>query len=58
MLRHGFDMPAQATAIERAVDAVLERGMRTPDLATGAATESPADTAAITDSVLAELRSG
>src|SRR5215212_2516569 len=33
MLRHGLEMPQQADAIERAVDAVLERGLRTPDLA-------------------------
>jgi 3-isopropylmalate dehydrogenase len=33
MLRHGFDMPEDAESIETAVDAVLERGLRTPDLA-------------------------
>jgi 3-isopropylmalate dehydrogenase len=33
MFRYGFDMPEQATAIEEAVDAALERGLRTPDLA-------------------------
>jgi len=33
MLRHGMDMPDQASAIETAVDAALERGLRTPDLA-------------------------
>jgi 3-isopropylmalate dehydrogenase len=33
MLRHGLDMPDQASAIEAAVDAALERGLRTPDLA-------------------------
>jgi 3-isopropylmalate dehydrogenase len=33
MLRYGFDMPEEAAAIEEAVDAVLERGLRTPDLA-------------------------
>jgi 3-isopropylmalate dehydrogenase len=40
MLRHGLGMPEEANAIEGAVDAVLERGLRTPDLA-AAATETP-----------------
>jgi 3-isopropylmalate dehydrogenase len=35
MLRHGLDMPAEATAIEAAIERVLERGLRTHDLATG-----------------------
>ena len=33
MLRHGLGVPDQASAIEAAVDAALERGLRTPDLA-------------------------
>ena len=33
MLRHGLDMPDAASAIDAAVDAALERGLRTPDLA-------------------------
>ena len=33
MLRHGLGMPSEAAAIEEAVEAVLDRGMRTPDLA-------------------------
>jgi len=33
MLRHGLGVPDQASAIEEAVDAALERGLRTPDLA-------------------------
>ena len=33
MLRHGLDLPDEAEAIEAAVDAALERGLRTPDLA-------------------------
>ena len=33
MLRHGVDMPREAAAIELAVDAALEQGQRTPDLA-------------------------
>jgi 3-isopropylmalate dehydrogenase len=35
MLRHGLGMPDDATRIEVAVDAVLEQGLRTPDLASG-----------------------
>ena len=35
MLRHGLDRPDDAARIEAAVDAVLERGLRTPDLARG-----------------------
>ena len=33
MLRHGLDRADDAARIEAAVDAVLERGLRTPDLA-------------------------
>jgi 3-isopropylmalate dehydrogenase len=33
MLRHGLGRPEDADAIEAAVDAVLEKGLRTPDLA-------------------------
>ena len=32
MLRHGLDRPDEAAAVEAAVDAALERGLRTPDL--------------------------
>ncbi len=35
MLRHGLERPTEAAAIEAAVDAVLERGLRTPDLVRG-----------------------
>jgi 3-isopropylmalate dehydrogenase len=35
MLRHGLGRPDDAVRIEDAVDAVLERGLRTPDLAGG-----------------------
>jgi 3-isopropylmalate dehydrogenase len=37
LLRHGFDRSGDAERIEAAVDAVLERGLRTPDLAEGGA---------------------
>jgi isocitrate/isopropylmalate dehydrogenase len=33
MLRHGLARPEDAEAVEAAVDAVLEKGLRTPDLA-------------------------
>ena len=32
MLRHGLDRPADADRVEAAVEAALERGLRTPDL--------------------------
>ncbi len=53
LLRHGLDRPDDATRIESAVDAVLDSGLRTPDLA-GAA-EASVGTAEITDAVLREL---
>ena len=64
MLRHGLDRADAAEAIEEAVDAVLERGMRTPDLAwVGSETPPMSDlpgeievgTEEITEAVLAEL---
>jgi 3-isopropylmalate dehydrogenase len=53
MLRHGLDRAADAERIEAAVDAVLERGLRTADLAL--AGESTVGTGEITDAVLAEI---
>jgi 3-isopropylmalate dehydrogenase len=41
MLRHGLEMPEPAAQIEAAVDAVLERGLRTPDLAGGTVAPPP-----------------
>jgi 3-isopropylmalate dehydrogenase len=35
MLRHGLDREGDATRVEAAVDAALERGLRTPDLGGG-----------------------
>ena len=32
MLRHGFEMEAEAAAVESAVDRALAEGLRTPDL--------------------------
>ena len=53
MLRHGLDRPDDAERIESAVDAVLERGLRTPDLAAG--DERTVGTSEVTEAVLAEL---
>jgi 3-isopropylmalate dehydrogenase len=55
MLRFGLAMPAEADRLERAVDAVLAQGLRTPDLATGSEGETPVGTAEVTEAVLAEL---
>jgi 3-isopropylmalate dehydrogenase len=53
MLRHGLDRPGDATRIEIAVDAVLDRGLRTPDLAGEG--ETAVGTDEVTEAVLAEL---
>jgi 3-isopropylmalate dehydrogenase len=53
MLRHGLGQADDAERIEAAVDAVLDRGLRTPDLA--ARGETAIGTAEITDAVLREL---
>jgi 3-isopropylmalate dehydrogenase len=41
MLRHGLGRSADADRVETAVDAVLERGLRTPDLASGTVVQPP-----------------
>jgi 3-isopropylmalate dehydrogenase len=53
LLRHGLDRPSDAERVEVAVDAVLERGLRTPDLATEG--EATVGTDEITAAVLAQL---
>jgi 3-isopropylmalate dehydrogenase len=53
MLRHGLGRPDDAARIETAVDAILDKGLRTPDLAS--AGEASVGTAEITDAVLSEL---
>jgi len=64
MLRHGLGRPDDAKQIEEAVDAVLERGLRTPDLAAGTVAQAPlpelpreieVGTAEMTEAVLEEL---
>jgi 3-isopropylmalate dehydrogenase len=57
MLRHGLGMADGAERIEGAVEAVLERGLRTPDLATDAPGETAVGTDAMTEAVLSELAS-
>jgi 3-isopropylmalate dehydrogenase len=53
MLRHGLDQADEATRIESAVDAVLDRGLRTPDLAGEG--ETAVGTDEVTEAVLAGL---
>jgi 3-isopropylmalate dehydrogenase len=53
MLRHGLDRPDDAARIESAVDAVLDRGLRTPDLSGEG--ETAVGTDGVTEAVLAEL---
>jgi 3-isopropylmalate dehydrogenase len=65
MLRHGFERLPEAASIETAVEAVLRRGLRTPDLmgateawaaeAVGSAL-TQVGTEEITDAVIEELR--
>jgi 3-isopropylmalate dehydrogenase len=65
MLRHGFGRGEDASRIDSAVDAVLERGLRTPDLASGTVVKPPlgedptpaqeVGTEEMTAAVLAEL---
>jgi 3-isopropylmalate dehydrogenase len=65
MLRHGFGRGEEAERIEVAVDAVLERGLRTADLASGTVVQPPTSespsperevgTEEMTAAVLAEL---
>jgi 3-isopropylmalate dehydrogenase len=53
MLRHGLDRADDAARIESAVDAVLDRGLRTPDLVGEG--ETAVGTDQVTEAVLAEL---
>ena len=53
-LRYSFDMGAEAGQVEKAVEHVLAKGVRTPDLLQ-ADGERPATTAEMGDAVLAEL---
>jgi 3-isopropylmalate dehydrogenase len=55
MLRHGLDMPAEATAIEAAIERVLQSGLRTADLATGGGGERAVGTGEMTRAVIEAL---
>jgi 3-isopropylmalate dehydrogenase len=55
MLRHSLQMEEAATAVESAMDRVLEQGLRTPDLVSGKAEETQVGTAAMTQAVIDEL---
>ena len=44
MLRHGLGRADDAARIEAAVDAVLDQGLRTPDLASGTVAQAPSST--------------
>jgi 3-isopropylmalate dehydrogenase len=53
MLRHGLDRPDEAARVEVAVDAVLDRGLRTPDLASKG--EAAVGTDEVTDAVISQV---
>jgi 3-isopropylmalate dehydrogenase len=55
MLRHSLEMEDAAAAVESAVDRVLERGLRTPDLATDRPEELTVGTGEMTRAVIEEL---
>jgi 3-isopropylmalate dehydrogenase len=55
LLRDGLGADEEATRVEAAVDAALESGKRTADLAGGAEGEGVVSTDEMTDAVLAEL---
>ena len=53
LLRYSLQLKAEADAVERAVDEVLDEGMRTADIAGGA---SSVGTNEMTEAVIASLR--
>jgi 3-isopropylmalate dehydrogenase len=55
MLRHSLGMEDAAAAVESALDRVLERGLRTPDLATDRSEEQKVGTGEMTRAVIEEL---
>ena len=55
MLRFGLDQGERADSIESAVEATLEAGFRTADLATGAEDETPVGTEEMTREVISRL---
>ncbi len=55
MCRYSLNVPAAATAIESAVDAVLDRGLRTADIASGGDGIELVGTQAMGEALLAQL---
>jgi 3-isopropylmalate dehydrogenase len=55
MLRHSLAMEDAAAAVESALDRVLARGLRTPDLAAGQPEETQVGTEEMTVAVVEEL---
>ena len=55
MLDHGLGMPEQAARISAAVDDVLDRGLRTADLAIGEGGEQVVGTAEMTAAVISAI---
>ena len=53
MLRYSFDMPAEADEIEAAVNAVLDKGLRTADMMAEGCTR--VGCTAMGDAILAEI---
>ena len=51
MLRYSFDLAEEADCIEKAVDAVLEKGYRTADLL-GGSEEKPLSCTEMTEKIL------
>jgi 3-isopropylmalate dehydrogenase len=58
MFRHSLQMEDEASAVESAIDHVLERGLRTPDLVSGVEGEVEVGTAEMTQAVAEELAAG
>ena len=56
LLRDGLGMAEQAEVLETAVDGVLEAGLRTPDLFTGAEGETEVGTEEVTTAVIERIR--
>ena len=54
MLRYSFDLTAEADAIEKAVDEVLEAGLRTADLV-GDSDVTPLSTDEMTDEIIKRI---
>ena len=53
-LRYSFDLGDLADRLNRAISAVLDKGLRTPDIAGGAT--ATLSTSEMGDAILAELR--